>query len=70
MPISDAFAQIERQPNICDVVHIKYFDEEPLYWTLPLAFRIMDSTYALIRGLRLKVIVDDLHKIKLVCVMD
>ena len=27
MPISDAFAQIERQPNIYDVVHVKYFDE-------------------------------------------
>ncbi|CAN6206694.1 unnamed protein product [Urochloa humidicola] len=30
MPISDAFAQIEHQPNIYDVVHVKYFDEEPL----------------------------------------
>uniref|UniRef100_A0A804PDF0 Uncharacterized protein n=1 Tax=Zea mays TaxID=4577 RepID=A0A804PDF0_MAIZE len=27
MPISDAFTQIERQPNIYDVVHVKYFDE-------------------------------------------
>jgi hypothetical protein len=27
MPISDAFAQIEHQPNIYDVVHVKYFDE-------------------------------------------
>jgi hypothetical protein len=27
MPISDAFAQIEHQPNIYDVVHVKYFGE-------------------------------------------
>ena len=27
MPISKAFAQIEHQPNIYDVVHVKYFDE-------------------------------------------
>ncbi|XP_062219872.1 PHAF1 protein At3g51130-like [Phragmites australis] len=27
MPISNAFAQIEHQPNIYDVVHVKYFDE-------------------------------------------
>ena len=35
MPISDAFAQIEHQPNIYDVVHVKYFDEvcdgQPLF---------------------------------------
>jgi len=52
MPISDAFAQIEHQPNIYDVVHVKYFDEEPLNWTLLLAFRTMDSTYVLILGRR------------------
>jgi type II secretory pathway component PulF len=27
MPISEAFAQIEHQPNIYDVVHVKYLDE-------------------------------------------
>jgi hypothetical protein len=27
MPISDAFAQIEHQPNIYDVVHVKYFNK-------------------------------------------
>ncbi|XP_043707922.1 PHAF1 protein At3g51130-like isoform X2 [Telopea speciosissima] len=30
MPICEAFAQIEQQPNIYDVVHVKYIDEEPL----------------------------------------
>lgn len=33
MPISKAFAQIEQQPNIYDVVHVKYFDE---VWTMRL----------------------------------
>lgn len=27
MPIGDAFARIEEQPNIYDVVHVKYSDE-------------------------------------------
>lgn len=27
MPICEAFAQIEQQPSIYDVVHVKYFDE-------------------------------------------
>lgn len=27
MPICEAFVQIEQQPNIYDVVHVKYFDE-------------------------------------------
>ena len=27
MPICEAFAQIEQQPNLYDVVHVKYFDE-------------------------------------------
>ena len=27
MPICEAFAQIEQQPNIYDVVHVKYFEE-------------------------------------------
>lgn len=27
MPICEAFAQIEQQPTIYDVVHVKYFDE-------------------------------------------
>ncbi|KAF9678233.1 hypothetical protein SADUNF_Sadunf07G0013600 [Salix dunnii] len=30
MPICEAFAQIEQQPSIYDVVHVKHFDEEPL----------------------------------------
>lgn len=30
MPICEAFAQIEQQPNIYDVVHVKYFDEVEL----------------------------------------
>lgn len=32
MPICDAFAQIEQQPNIYDVVHVKYYDEVWLGW--------------------------------------
>lgn len=27
MPICEAFAQIEQQPTIYDVVHVKHFDE-------------------------------------------
>lgn len=27
MPICEAFAQVEHQPNIYDVVHVKYLDE-------------------------------------------
>lgn len=27
MPILEAFAQVEQQRNIYDVVHIKYYDE-------------------------------------------
>ncbi|KAL7104568.1 hypothetical protein ACP275_08G253600 [Erythranthe tilingii] len=27
MPICEAFAQMEQQPNIYDVVHVKYYDE-------------------------------------------
>ncbi|TVU01113.1 hypothetical protein EJB05_53437 [Eragrostis curvula] len=38
MPISDAFAQIEHQPNIYDVVHVKYFDEEPLKLDFVISF--------------------------------
>ncbi|XP_020582683.1 UPF0183 protein At3g51130 isoform X1 [Phalaenopsis equestris] len=30
MSIREAFAQIEHQPNIYDVVHVKYYDEDPL----------------------------------------
>ncbi|KAK1549245.1 hypothetical protein Q3G72_005179 [Acer saccharum] len=30
MSICEAFALIEQQPNIYGVVHVKYFDEEPL----------------------------------------
>ncbi|GJN39342.1 hypothetical protein PR202_gb28453 [Eleusine coracana subsp. coracana] len=38
MPISDAFAQIEHQPNIYDVVHVKYSDEEPLKLDFVISF--------------------------------
>ncbi|KAE9606658.1 hypothetical protein Lalb_Chr09g0321931 [Lupinus albus] len=38
MPISEAFAQIEQQPNIYDVVHVKYYDEEPLKMDIVISF--------------------------------
>eukprot|EP00258_Populus_trichocarpa_P044616 XP_024460635.1 UPF0183 protein At3g51130 isoform X6 [Populus trichocarpa] len=38
MPICEAFAQIEQQPNIYDVVHVKHFDEEPLKLDIVLSF--------------------------------
>ncbi|GMH06525.1 hypothetical protein Nepgr_008365 [Nepenthes gracilis] len=38
MPICEAFAQIEQQPNIYDVVHVKYFDEEPLRLDIVISF--------------------------------
>ncbi|KAJ3672449.1 hypothetical protein LUZ60_007170 [Juncus effusus] len=38
MPISEAFAQIEHQPNIYDVVHVKYLDEEPLKLDIVISF--------------------------------
>ncbi|EEC81306.1 hypothetical protein OsI_24448 [Oryza sativa Indica Group] len=38
MPISDAFAQIEGQPTLYDVVHVKYFDEEPLKLDFVISF--------------------------------
>uniref|UniRef100_A0A2N9IB14 Uncharacterized protein n=1 Tax=Fagus sylvatica TaxID=28930 RepID=A0A2N9IB14_FAGSY len=38
MPICEAFAQIEQQPNIYDVVHVKYFEEEPLKLDLVISF--------------------------------
>jgi hypothetical protein len=38
MPICEAFAQIEEQPNIYDVVHVKYFDEEPLKLDIVISF--------------------------------
>ncbi|KAL1316505.1 UPF0183 protein At3g51130 isoform X2 [Arachis ipaensis] len=38
MPISEAFAQIENQPNIYDVVHVKYYDEEPLKLDIVISF--------------------------------
>ncbi|RDY03319.1 UPF0183 protein, partial [Mucuna pruriens] len=47
MPIYEAFAQIEQQPNLCDVVHVKYFDEEPLKLDI-----IMALIFASIHGLR------------------
>ncbi|KAF8406502.1 hypothetical protein HHK36_008591 [Tetracentron sinense] len=38
MPICEAFAQIEQQPNIYDVVHVKYIDEEPLKLDIVISF--------------------------------
>ncbi|KAJ4967059.1 hypothetical protein NE237_018908 [Protea cynaroides] len=38
MPISEAFSQIEQQPNIYDVVHVKYLDEEPLKLDIVISF--------------------------------
>ncbi|KAL5713411.1 hypothetical protein ACHQM5_015487 [Ranunculus cassubicifolius] len=38
MPICEAFAQIEQQPNIYDVVHVKYLDEEPLRVDIVISF--------------------------------
>lgn len=38
MPICDAFAQIDQQPNIYDVVHVKYYDEEPLRLDIVISF--------------------------------
>ncbi|KAG0452755.1 hypothetical protein HPP92_025419 [Vanilla planifolia] len=38
MPIREAFAQIEHQPNIYDVVHVKYFDEDPLKLDIVISF--------------------------------
>ncbi|EXC35396.1 hypothetical protein L484_026721 [Morus notabilis] len=38
MPICEAFAQIEQQPNIYDVVHVKHFDEDPLKLDIVISF--------------------------------
>ncbi|KAL8477776.1 hypothetical protein ACS0TY_029902 [Phlomoides rotata] len=38
MPICEAFAQIEQQPSIYDVVHVKYYDEEPLKLDIVISF--------------------------------
>ncbi|KAK6922638.1 Phagosome assembly factor 1 [Dillenia turbinata] len=38
MPICEAFAQIEQQPNIYDVVHVKYLDEDPLKLDIIISF--------------------------------
>ncbi|KAG8383410.1 hypothetical protein BUALT_Bualt04G0009800 [Buddleja alternifolia] len=38
MPICEAFAHIEQQPNIYDVVHVKYYDEEPLKLDIVISF--------------------------------
>ncbi|KAK4346906.1 hypothetical protein RND71_033245 [Anisodus tanguticus] len=37
-PISEAFGQIEQQPNIYDVVHVKYYDEDPLKLDIVISF--------------------------------
>ncbi|KAL5976546.1 hypothetical protein ACLOJK_020879 [Asimina triloba] len=38
MPICEAFAQVEQQPNIYDVVHVKYYDEEPMKLDIVISF--------------------------------
>ncbi|XP_021274630.1 UPF0183 protein At3g51130 isoform X5 [Herrania umbratica] len=38
MPICEAFAQIEQQPKIYDVVHVKLYDEEPLKQDIVISF--------------------------------
>ncbi|CAO2828053.1 unnamed protein product [Amaranthus hypochondriacus] len=38
MPVCEAFTQIEQQPNIYDVVHVKYFDEDPLKLDMVISF--------------------------------
>ncbi|GFY87861.1 hypothetical protein Acr_05g0015000 [Actinidia rufa] len=38
MPICEAFAQIEQQPNIYDVVLMNYFNEEPLKLDIVISF--------------------------------
>ncbi|XP_042519440.1 PHAF1 protein At3g51130-like isoform X2 [Macadamia integrifolia] len=38
MPICEAFSQIQQQPNIYDVVHVKYIDEEPLKLDIVISF--------------------------------
>ncbi|XP_064940033.1 PHAF1 protein At3g51130-like isoform X2 [Musa acuminata AAA Group] len=38
MPLHEAFAQVEHQPNIYDVVHVKYLDEEPLKLDIVISF--------------------------------
>ncbi|TQD74760.1 hypothetical protein C1H46_039709 [Malus baccata] len=38
MPICEAFAQIEQEPNIYDVVHVKFYDEEPLKLDIVISF--------------------------------
>lgn len=42
MPICEAFAQIEQQPNIYDVVHVKYFDE---VWIVGDSYHACNYTY-------------------------
>ncbi|URE26040.1 Dihydrouridine synthase (Dus) [Musa troglodytarum] len=38
MPLHEAFAQVEHQPNLYDVVHVKYLDEEPLKLDIVISF--------------------------------
>ncbi|KAL8047315.1 hypothetical protein ABFX02_08G232800 [Erythranthe guttata] len=38
MPICEAFARMEQQPNIYDVVHVNYYDEEPLKLDIIISF--------------------------------
>ncbi|KAK6150562.1 hypothetical protein DH2020_015494 [Rehmannia glutinosa] len=52
MPICEAFAQIEQQPNIYDVVHVKYYDEEPLKLDIVISFLTMGFILGLILGPR------------------
>ncbi|WZZ17117.1 hypothetical protein YC2023_110206 [Brassica napus] len=38
MPICDAFGKIEQDPNVYDVVHVKYYDEDPLKLDVVISF--------------------------------
>ncbi|KAJ4890185.1 UPF0183 protein [Raphanus sativus] len=38
MPISEAFGKIEQNPNVYDVVHVKYYDEDPLKLDVVISF--------------------------------
>lgn len=41
MPICEAFAKIEQQPNIYDVVHVKYYDEVRIRRSLKILLSVL-----------------------------
>lgn len=47
MPISEAFAQIEQQPSIYDVVHVKYYEEVSDFKSMDFFF--VHTCYLLLR---------------------